>query len=117
MSTTESVLDHHLDAFGSQDLEAVMEDYDDDSMVVTPDETFRGLDEIEELFAALFAEFSTEDASITMRERTVEGDFAYIIWEGDTPENAYEFATDTFHVPEDTITFQTFAGKIEPKNS
>jgi ketosteroid isomerase-like protein len=116
MRTTASVLDHHLDAFGSQDLDAVLADYDDDSVIVTPDGTFRGLDEIEELFAGLFAEFSTEGASITMRERTVEGDFAYIIWEGDTPENDYEFATDTFHVPDDTITFQTFAGKIEPKD-
>ncbi|WP_265109412.1 nuclear transport factor 2 family protein [Halosolutus halophilus] len=115
MTTTESVLEHHLEAFGNQDLEAVMEDYTDESTVVTNMGTFRGLEEIEGLFTNLFDEFDDPDASITMEEELVEGEFAYIIWTAETPENDYEFATDTFHIPDETITFQTFAGKISPK--
>lgn len=112
MSSTESVLDHHLEAFGNQDLEATMADYTDESTVVTNMGTFRGLDEIEELFTGLFEEFDDPDTSITMEETLVEDEFAYIIWHAETPENVYEFATDTFHIPDDVISFQTFAGKI-----
>jgi ketosteroid isomerase-like protein len=115
MSNTESVLDHHLETFGEQDLEGVMEDYDDDSVVVTNMGTFRGIEEIEGLFENLFAEFSSGDSSITMDEQLTEGDFGYIVWHGETPESVYEFATDTFYIPEDMIEFQTFAGKISPK--
>ena len=115
MSTREDVLDHHLEAFENQDLEAVMEDYTDDSTIVTNMGTFRGLEEIEGLFTELFEEFDDPEASIAMEEQLVEGEFGYIVWTGETPANDYEFATDTFHIPEDAIAFQTFAGKIEPK--
>ncbi|WP_247003487.1 nuclear transport factor 2 family protein [Halosolutus gelatinilyticus] len=114
-TTREDVLDHHLDAFENQDLEAVMEDYTDDSTVVTNMGTFRGLDEIEGLFATLFEEFDHPDASIAMEQQLVEDEFGYIVWRAESGENVYEFATDTFHIPEDTIEFQTFAGKVAPK--
>ncbi|MFQ3319912.1 MAG: hypothetical protein ACI8UR_002182 [Natronomonas sp.] len=115
MSTTERVLDHHLEAFETQDLEAVMVDYDESSTVVTNMGAFHGLEEIEGLFTELFAEFDVPDAEINMHQTTVEGEFGYIVWDAETPENVYEFATDTFHIPGDIIEFQTFAGKIEPK--
>jgi len=113
--STESVLDHHLDAFGSQNLTAVMEDYDDESVVVTNTGTNRGLDEIEELFQGLFADFSQSGSEITVDQQVVEDDLAYIVWHGETPDNDYEFATDTFIVRDDTIIQQTFAGDITPK--
>lgn len=114
--TTETVLEHHLTTFGEQDLAGVMEDYTDESVVVTNMGTFRGLDEIEGLFEDLFAEFSQDGATIDMEQEIVEDEFAYIVWQAETPENVYEFATDTFYIPDDEILFQTFAGKVSPKD-
>ena len=116
MSDTQSVLDDHLDAFANQDLEKVMIDYTDDSTVVTNMGVFRGLEEIEGLFADLFEEFSQEGSTIEVDDTVVDGEFAYLLWHGESPDNVYEFCTDTFHIPEGTIDFQTFAGKIEPKD-
>lgn len=115
MTTTEDVLNHHLDAFTAQDLDETLTDYTDDSVVITNVGTFRGRDEIEGLFADLFAEFSQEGSRIDLEQKTVEGEYAYIVWDGETPENDYEFCTDTFVVRDGTIHRQTFAGKIEPK--
>lgn len=112
---TNDVLDHHLDAFASQDLEEIMVDYDDNSVVVTNMGTFRGLEEIEGLFTELFDEFSQEGTTLEIDDTTVEGEFAYLLWHAETPDNVYEFCTDTFYVPETVIEFQTFAGKVEPK--
>mgnify|MGYP002762419126 CR=1 FL=1 len=64
--TTESVLDHHLDAFTAQDLDECLVDYTDDSVIITNMGTFRGLDEIEELFAGLFEEFSQAGSTIEL---------------------------------------------------
>ncbi|MFU8869554.1 nuclear transport factor 2 family protein [Natronococcus sp.] len=114
MTTTESVLEHHLTAFGDQELSAIMDDYREESVVVTNVGTFRGLEEIEGLFADLCEEFDQEGATIDVHQQTVEDEFAYIVWEGKTPDNVYEFATDTFYVPDDTIDFQTFAGDVTP---
>lgn len=116
MTTTEDVLEHHLEAFETQDLEAVMEDYTDESTIVTNMGTFRGREEIEGLFSDLFDEFDDPETSIAMETRVVEDEFGYITWHAETPENEYEFATDTFHIPDDAIAFQTFAGKIAPKD-
>ena len=115
MSDTEAAFDHHLEAFVSQDLDEVMVDYTDDSVVVTNMGVFRGLDEIEGLFANLFDEFSQDGTTLDVDDTVVEGEFAYLLWHAETPDNVYEFCTDTFYVPGETIEFQTFAGKVQPK--
>lgn len=115
MSDTEAVLDHHLDAFANQELAETMTDYAEDSVIVTNLGVFRGLDEIEGLFADLFEEFSQEGTTLEVDDTIVEDDFAYLLWHADTPANVYEFCTDTFYIPEETIDFQTFAGYIDPK--
>jgi len=115
MSDTESVFEHHIEAFANQDLDEVMIDYTDDSVVVTNMGVFRGLDEIEGLFRNLFDEFSQEGTTIEVDDTIVEDDFGYLLWHGETPDNVYEFCTDTFYVPGETIEFQSFAGKVQPK--
>lgn len=115
MSNTDAVLDHHLDAFANQELEDAMIDYSNDSVVVTNMGIFRGLDEIEGLFADIFDEFAQEGTTIEVEDTIVEGEFAYLLWNAETPDNNYEFCTDTFYIPDETIDFQTFAGKVESK--
>jgi ketosteroid isomerase-like protein len=118
VSTTRRVLEHHLDAFGDQDLDAIMEDYAEDSVVVTNTGTYRGLDGIAGLFEELFADFGQAGSEITVDQREVEGDVAYIVWHGETPDNEYTFATDTFLVDgeREVIVTQTFAGRVETKD-
>ena len=48
-------------------------------------------------------------------QQEIEDDFAFIVWEAETPDNVYEFATDTFEIDDGEIEFQSFAGKITPK--
>ena len=115
MSTTKDILDHHWEAFTTQDLDMVMEDYDDDSVVITNMGTFEGLDEIEGLFTNIFDEFSQDGSTAELEMEEIEGDTAYIVWSGETPDNDYAFATDTFRIEDGIITVQTFAGKLEPK--
>ena len=52
----------------------------------------------------------------SLEEKTVEGEYAYIIWRAETPENTYEFATDTFVVRDGDIVAQTLGTVVSPKN-
>ena len=45
-ASTEEVLNHHLQAFGEGNLEAILEDYNEDSILCTPDGLLEGLNEI-----------------------------------------------------------------------
>jgi len=107
MSTTESVLDHHLEAFGDQNLEETMVDYSEDAVLITQGATSRGHEEIRGVFEDFYAEFSQEGVEFSLEERTVEGECAYIVWNARTPDNDYEFATDTFVIRDGEIVAQT----------
>ena len=113
--TTQQILDHHLKAFGEGDLEGILEDYTDKSLLFTPDGVLHGPGEMRGLFEAFFAEFAKPGASFEMKKQIVEGETAYIVWSAETADNVYELATDTFIVRDSKIVTQTFAGKLVPK--
>lgn len=45
-TTTEAVIDHHLEAFGNGDIDDLMVDYLDNSILITPERTLNNLNEI-----------------------------------------------------------------------
>jgi ketosteroid isomerase-like protein len=116
MATTGDVLDQHLKCFGENDLDGVVADYSPDAVLFVPDRSLKGLDAIKPFFQAFFAEFAKPGASFSMRQRYVEGDYAYILWSAETADNSYEAATDTFVVRDGKIVAQSFAAKITPKH-
>ena len=50
-----------------------------------------------------------------MKQQSVDGDYAYILWTAETADNVYEVGTDTFVVRDGKIVAQSFAAKIAPK--
>ncbi|WP_331233966.1 nuclear transport factor 2 family protein [Natronorarus salvus] len=115
MATTKEILDHHWAAFTEQDLEAIMEDYVDGSVVITNMGTYTGLSEIEGLFESLFGDLGQTGSTLKLEQEEIDGELAYVVWNGETPDNNYEFCTDTFLIRDDAIVSQTFAGLVEPK--
>ena len=115
-NSTADVLQHHLEAFGNGDLAAILSDYSDDSILVTPETTLRGPAEMGPFFEGLFADFATPGTSFAMKTQTVEGEIAYIVWTAETGDNVYELGTDTFLVRDGKIAVQTYAAKIRRKS-
>lgn len=115
MPTTSDVLEQHLKSFGEKDVDGLLADYSSDAVFFTPGRSLKGPDAIKPFFQALVSEFAKPGASFSMREQSVEGDYAYILWSAETAENSYEVATDTFIVRNGKIVAQSFAAKITPK--
>jgi len=115
MASTKDVLDHHLKCFGAGDLKGILSDYAPSAVLFTPDGLLSGVDAISPFFEALFAEFRKPGAAFSMKQQSVEGDYAYILWTAETTGNVYEVGTDTFVIREGRIVAQSFAGKITPK--
>jgi len=105
-----------LEAFGSQDLAETMADYSENAVLVTHGETFLGHEEISGLFEDLFAEFSQDPVEFSLEEKRIASEYAYIVWNADTPENTYEFATDTFVIRDGEIVAQTLGTVVTPKD-
>lgn len=114
-NTTQSVLDHHWETFVNNDLEGVMEDYSEESILVTPDATYRGLEEIRQNFINAFLAFPTQESKLILTKSIAEKDIGYILWEAETPEFTLTYATDTFIIRDGKIIRQTYAGMAVPK--
>jgi len=114
-ASTEEVLGHHLQAFGGGDLEGLLDDYTDGSVIIAPDGVKRTREEMQAFFSAILAEFGKPGMSFTMEQQAVEGDVAYVRWTAETADNVYELGTDTFVVRDGKIAVQTFAAKTTPK--
>ena len=115
MAPTKDVVDNHLKCFGEGDLGGILSDYAPGAVLFTSDGPLRGADAMRPLFQGMIAEFGRPGAVFRMKQQSVEGDYAYILWTAETADNMYEVATDTFVVRDGEIAAQSFAGKITPK--
>ena len=115
--TTQAVLDRHLGAFAAGDLEALLSDYTEASVLFTASAPLAGLGPIRGLMAGLFAEFAKPGARFDLHTLSVAGDVGFIVWSARTADNVYELATDTFVVRDGRIAFQSFVGKVVPRSA
>lgn len=104
--TTQAVLQRHLQSAG-ESVDAVMADYLEESILITPEATHRGMAEIRSFFSELL-EGGTKGflGAFKMKRVEVTGELAYILWEA---EPWFSFATDTIVVRDGKIVLQTFA--------
>lgn len=110
---TRQVLDHHIDAFRAANMEEVMADYTEESVLITPNATFRGLAEIRKNFEGAFQAFPPDSATINVTQTVVAGDLAYMLWTAKTPRFELKYATDSFIIRDGKIVRQTYAGLAE----
>jgi hypothetical protein len=104
-TSTEAVLQNHLRA-ATLGVDAIMEDYTEESVLVTHDATYRGLAEIRGFFTALWRQLPEGFfRTIDLTRQEIVGEGAYILWAG---KPIVSRATDTFVVRNGKILFQTF---------
>ena len=115
MVSTKDVLDHHLKCFDEGDLKGILSDYAPGAVLFTPDGPLRGTDAIRPWYQAMLAEFAKPGAAFSMKQQSVEGDYAYTLWTAETADNVYEVGTATFVVRDGKFVAHSFAGKITPK--
>jgi hypothetical protein len=104
---TEVTLENHLHAFFNKDIDGVVADYAEDSVLLLQAGPLRGIAEIRNFFAHFIATLPAGfwDA-FRMQKQDFVGEMGYIVWDA---APWVQFATDTFVVREGKIRFQTFA--------
>ena len=114
--STQAVLDHHLASFAAGDVDATMEDYTDDSVLVLPDATLTGRGTIRAAFTDFYdGLFRPGTYEFTMDRVEVVGDVAYVLWHSANQGADVALGTDTFVIRDGKIAVQTFAALIEER--
>ena len=119
--STKEVLERHLKYFGDGDLAGLLSDYVPETVVFTPvgfggaGGAAKGAAALRSTFFIVLAEFAKPGTRFEMRQKVIEGDYAYVVWEAETAQNVYELGSDTFIVKDGKIVLQSIAAKIVPK--
>lgn len=113
LSTTETVVRHHLQAFlEQQGLDAILKDYADDACVLGEERSYCGKPAIREFLEAFMAGLPADAIDrFTLRSLRVQDDVGYITWSAG-PE--LPLVTDTFIVRNGRVVAQTFAMSAAP---
>jgi len=115
MRSTQEVIDHHLECFGRGDTDGILADYSSTAVMLTPNGALKGPAAMRPVFQAIFKEFAQAGTSFSLQHRSIDGDYAYLLWTAETADNVYELGTDTFVVRDDKILAHSFALKAVAK--
>jgi hypothetical protein len=114
--TIEDVMTRHGMAIRAGDVDQVLADYTDESVIMSPGRTARGLSEIRDVFADLFANLiPPESVKLEPTWRAIDGHYVFVVWKGESDKHILPIGTDTFVVRDDKIVFQTFVPYVVHK--
>jgi predicted SnoaL-like aldol condensation-catalyzing enzyme len=109
---TKTLLTHHLSSFQDNDLEAVVSDYTDESVLITAAATFTGREAIRGFFAKLMPQFPKQETRFELDKMIVNGELVFIVWHATTPTLKVPLGSDTFVIKDGKILRQTFVGQM-----
>mgnify|MGYP003575377874 CR=1 FL=1 len=111
-TTNKDILTHHLTAFGENNLDEILKDYTEQSVILTNEGQIKGLTKIKDFFDELFKLIPTGSV-FEMLQFTIVDHVAHIIWKSSSTTATINFGTDTFFLAEGKILFHTVAADIK----
>ena len=103
--TPQEVFAHHGKALVSGDLDEIVADYAEDSVVITSGGVARGKDEIRQVFVKLLEDLP--DAAWDLKNQIFDGDLLFLEWAADSAVNRADDGVDTFVFRDGMISAQT----------
>ena len=110
---SKDVIMHHMSSFQENNLEAVLADYTNESVLITQDATYKGTAEIHDFFVELLKHFPKASSTFKLDKIESSNRLVYIVWHAKSPSMDVTMGTDTFIVKDGKILQQTFAGQMK----
>jgi hypothetical protein len=110
--TPQEIFEHHATALGAGDIDAIVDDYAEDAVFITPQGAVRGRPAIREAFTALLGELP--GATWDVYTRIYEDDVLFIEWSAVSEKARVQDGIDTFVFRGDAIRVQTVRFTLEP---
>jgi hypothetical protein len=113
-SKTQEVLNHHLAAFNKANVDSILEDFTEDSELLSPDGALKGLNAIRSFFTEVF-KIIPAGSALAVKQMIIRDEVAYLAWSCESSFVSIPFGTDSFIVENDKIKYQTLGAHIIPK--
>jgi ketosteroid isomerase-like protein len=103
--TPQEIFQHHAEALGAEDIDAIVSDYADDAIFITPDGVLRGKDGVRKAFEKLTSD--VPGAEWALPTQIYEDDILLLEWKATSAESKVEDGIDTFVFRDGLIRVQT----------
>lgn len=114
---TTDILNRQNLAFVKGDVDEIMKDFSEKSMLFTPNGVLEGIDSIRKFYTDTITSFLPPGLKFDISKQEVRGQTAYIVWSAESKNYRFSLGTDTFFIKDGKILVQTFAAKTESKNT
>lgn len=107
--STQDLVARHLAASAKGDVEAIVADYSDHAVSISPGGVTHGKEELRKLFTAIFGGPPGSHPPLVLQQQVYDGEIGYITWtqNAGTPQEVH--GSDTFVVRKGKIVAQTVA--------
>ena len=109
----QEIFQHHGEALMAEDLDAIVSDYADDAVFITPDGARRGKDGVREGFVKLIGD--VPQAKWELPTQIFEDDILLLEWKAESETVKVEDGIDTFVFRDGLIRVQTVRYTMTPK--
>lgn len=109
-ATTDQVWQHHIQTWGARDLDGLVSDYTESSVLILNGQVFKGTKAIRSAFVQLFQIFDHGENRID--PVILEGRMVYITWHFKPDQKTEQFGSDTFVIEHGKIQVQTIASEL-----
>ena len=103
----------HVTAFNAGDLNAVLSDFHEHAVVITPEGVYEGPDRIRAFYGGLLEEFGAigrgDSPGFSFDALHVRHDTLFITWHAESMQHVFPFGTDTFVCNGDKFERQSIA--------
>lgn len=113
--TAKEFAEARLAAFGKGDVEAIVAQYSETAMVITPMGLMRGKEQIRPMIEGIIGEFGQPGATFNLVFQAAEGDVVTFVWHAETAKNVYDLGVETYVLKDGLAEYQTFAAKTTAK--
>lgn len=110
--TPQEIMDHHMHALVTRDVDDLLVDYAEDSVLITAAGVVRGTEGVRAAFNGISNALA--NAVFDVKSRTVDGNVMLLEWVLDSPAARVE-GVDTFIFGDDKIRVQTISQVVQPK--
>jgi hypothetical protein len=111
--TPQEVFAHHGKALAAGDLDEIVADYAEDSVLISPAGVARGKDGIRGAFAKLLDDLP--DAAWDLKNQIFDGELLFLEWAAESAANRVDDGVDTFVFGDGMIRAQTLRYTLHPK--
>jgi ketosteroid isomerase-like protein len=104
-----------LAAFSRGDVDALVAQYTDTAIVITPQGRLEGCDQIRGMIEGIIAEFGRPGVSFELLSQHAVGPIVAFTWKAKTAANDYHLGAETYVLEAGLAAYQTFAASVTPR--